>query len=77
MEKVNRTYKDKLFRFIFGKEEIKENILELYNSLNNSAYTNAEDIDIYTLEDTVYMSMKNDVAFVLDSYLSAWEQQST
>lgn len=77
MEKVNRTYKDRLFRMIFGKAEMKENILDLYNSLNNSSYTNADDIDICTLEDSVYMSMKNDVAFVFDSYLSAWEQQST
>ena len=77
MEKVNRTYKDKLFRLIFGKAEEKENILDLYNSLNDSSYTNAEDIDICTLEDSIYMSMKNDVAFVLDSYISAWEQQST
>ena len=74
---INREFKDRLFKFIFGREENKEYILSLYNALNSSNYTNPDDIEINTLEDVVYISMKNDVSFLLDSYLSLWEQQST
>ena len=41
--KANRQYKDSLFRFIFGREENKQNLLDLYNALNNSDYKNIDD----------------------------------
>ena len=37
---ANDRYKDNLFRFIFGREENKQNLLDLYNALNNSEYKN-------------------------------------
>ena len=74
---VNKKYKDRLFRLLFGDERYKENTLALYNALNDTSYTNADDITIYTLDDVIYIDMKNDVAFILDSELSLWEQQST
>ena len=58
MTKVKRNFKDSLFRLVFhGKEEL----LSLYNAVNGSSYTNADDLEINTLEDVVYMGMKNDV----------------
>ena len=33
---VNREYKDRLFTFIFGKEQNKAWTLELYNAINHS-----------------------------------------
>ena len=77
MTKVNREYKDRLFRLLFGTEEMKENILQLYNALNGSSYINADELELTTIEDVIYISMKNDVSFIFDSYLSVWEQQST
>ena len=77
MTKINREYKDRLFRLLFGSEEMKDNILQLYNALNGSNYDNVDDIEITTLEDVIYIKMKNDVSFLFDSYLSLWEQQST
>lgn len=74
---INREYKDRLFCLLFGNEENKANILSLYNALNDSNYTNVDDIEITTIEDAVYIKMKNDVSFLIDSYLSLWEQQST
>ena len=74
---VNRKYKDRVFCMLFGNEENKKNILSLYNALNNTNYTNETDIEITTIEDAVYIKMKNDVSFLVDSYLSLWEQQST
>ena len=41
---VNRKVKDRLFRFIFSKD--KEALLQLYNALNGTEYTNTEDLEI-------------------------------
>ena len=75
--KTNPQYKDRLFRLLFGGSESKENILSLYNALNDSNYSNADDLEITTLEDAIYIKMKNDVSFLIDNCLSLWEQQST
>ena len=56
---VKREYKDTVFRMLFGK---KKNLLELYNGLNGTDYQNEEELEIYTLENAVYMGMKNDVS---------------
>ena len=74
---TNRKYKDRLFRLLFGNEEYKDNILSLYNALCHTSYTNIDDVQIYTVEDVIYIRMKNDVSILLDSYLYLWEQQST
>ena len=74
---VNKKYKDRLFCLLFGNEEYKENILALYNALCNTSYTNTDDIQIYTIDDVIYIKMKNDVSILLDSFLYLWEQQST
>jgi len=51
MTKVKRNFKDSLFRMVFhGKEEL----LSLYNAVNGSSYTNADDLEINTLEDVVW-----------------------
>ncbi len=75
--KVNRNYKDKLFRFIFGAEENKGYLLSLYNAVNGSDYSDVNDIEIATLEDVIYIKQKNDIAFLIDSELSLYEQQSS
>lgn len=74
---VNRKYKDRLFRKIFGDEKNKANLLELYNALNDTSYSNIDDLEITTIDDVVYMGMKNDISFLLDSTMSLYEQQST
>ena len=68
------TYKNTVFQMLFYQ---KKELLELYNGLNRSHYTNEEDLKIVTLENAVYMSMKNDFAFVLDMRLHMYEHQST
>ncbi len=72
--KGKRNYKDTLFRMIF-KEPAE--LLELYNAMNGTEYTHPEDLEIVTLENAVYMSMKNDVAFVVGYHLNLYEQQAT
>lgn len=55
----------------------KEKLLSLYNALNNSHYTDVDELEIVTLENAIYMTMKNDLAFILDCKLSLYEHQST
>ena len=77
MANVIRTYKDRLFCALFGSEERKNLTLELYNALNGTNYTNAEDIQINTIEDVVYLGMRNDVSFLLANEINLYEHQST
>ena len=46
MTLVNREYKDRLFAFIFGREENKAWTLSLYNAVNGSHYTDPSAIQI-------------------------------
>ena len=71
---VNRKYKDTIFRMLFKD---KENLLSLYNAMNHRAYTNADALEVVTLENTIYMGMKNDLAFIMDMNLYLYEHQST
>ena len=73
----NPQYKDRLFRLLFGSEEMKDNIVSLYNALNDTDYVADDIAEITTLDDAVYIKMKNDVSLLIDSYLALWEQQSS
>ena len=72
--KVNRVYKDRLFRLIFSS---KEELLALYNAVIGTQYKDAEALEITTLDDVLYMGMKNDLSFLLDDVLNLYEHQST
>lgn len=74
MIKVNKKYKDRLFRMVFSE---KKDLLELYNAMNGSSYQDPEELEIITLDDAIYMGLKNDVAFIIDDILNLWEHQST
>lgn len=74
---TNRKYKDRLFRLRFGSEEYKADMLSLYNAINGTAYSNPDDITITTIDDVIYVKMKNDVSFILDGNLPLWEHQSS
>lgn len=74
--KVKRNYKDSLFRLIFGGED-KSWTLSLYNAVNGSDYRNPEDITITTIEDALYLNMKNDVSFLIADTMNLYEAQST
>lgn len=77
MSNINHEYKDRLFKFIFGNPENKEWTLSLYNAINGSHYTVADEIKFNTLENVLYMGMKNDVSFLIDNTVNFYEQQST
>ena len=74
---INRQHKDRLFKAIFGAPEHKEYALSLYNAVNGTHYDNADELTFYTIEDAVYMGMKNDLSFIFDAALNLYEHQSS
>lgn len=71
---TERKYKDKLFRLVFRE---KKELLSLYNAVNGTDYNNPQDLEVNTLENAIYMNMKNDISFVFDVELNLYEHQST
>ena len=59
-----RTYKDSIFCRIFNE---KKELLSLYNALNMSHYENPDDLEIITLDNALFLQMKNDVAFLINT----------
>ena len=57
--------------------EDKRKLLELYNAISGKHYEDPELLEINTLENAIYMSMKNDLSFLIDARLSLYEHQST
>lgn len=72
--KINDEHKDRLFKLIFRE---KEDLLQLYNAINDTDYDNPDDIEVNTMEDVVYIGMKNDVSFLIKDVLNLYEHQST
>ena len=73
--RTNSKHKDTLFRCIFTFK--KEWLLELYNAVNGTAYTNPDDITFTTIGDAVYIEMKNDISFLISEIMNFYEHQST
>lgn len=71
---VYHTYKDRVFRLLFKD---KKRLLELYNALNNTAYTEVDDLTVNTLENAIFMKMKNDISFLIGCDMFLYEHQST
>lgn len=68
------THKDRVFRMVFKE---KKEFLELYNAMNGTDYDNPEDLEVTTLENAIYMGLKNDVSFLVYDRLALYEHQST
>ena len=72
--KVNVQYKDRLFKFIFQEPEFA---LSLVNALTGMEYKDPKEVEITTLEDVLYINMKNDVSICIYSSMFLFEHQST
>lgn len=72
--RINRRYKDPLFRKVFSD---KKDLLDLYNALNGTDYSNEEELTVTTLEDVVYISVKNDLSFLVGGTINLYEHQSS
>lgn len=49
---ANRKFKDTIFRMLFSE---KEALLSLYNAVNDSNYTDADALEIVTLENAIIL----------------------
>ncbi len=74
---VRSEHKDRLFNFIFGREENKAWTLSLFNAVNGSSYDDPAQIEFNTLEDVLYMGMRNDTSFLIADLMNLYEHQST
>ena len=72
--KQNRHFKDVLFKYVLKD---KADLLELYNAINDSDYCDPEELEYNTLEDAVYLGIKNDVSFIIHNSMNLYEHQST
>ena len=73
-ETIPMRFKDNVFCMLFRE---KKNLLELYNALNDTDYTNVDDLAVTTLSGGVYMKYKNDASFVFGQDLYMFEQQAS
>ena len=75
--KVNREFKDGMFRTLFND---KEKMLELYNAVSEEQMGKEaiKDIETLTIETPLYIGSRNDLAFLIDGKSMFFcEQQST
>ena len=72
---VNREYKSSIFAMLFRD---KTKLLELYNAISKTEFTDPDLLKVVTLENAIYMGLKNDLSFiVLEIRLYLYEHQST
>lgn len=57
--------------------QIPEYALDVYNAMNDSAYTDPSVITIMRLENGILLSVRNDASFFISNYLNLYEHQST
>lgn len=74
---IRNDHKDRLFRKLFGDPANKESLLSLYNALNDRNYTDPNELQITTIEDVIYMGIKNDISCIIDDYMCLIEHQSS
>ena len=56
---ANKKYKDRVFSAIFGNPEHNDWTLALYNAVNNSHYTNPDDIQFNTVDNALFLGIHN------------------
>ena len=75
--RINREYKSTLFVLVFGNR--KEDLLELFNAVNNTSYQDSEEIEYNTLDSDrgFFVRLKNDLSFLIDKTMGVYEHQSS
>lgn len=71
---VKHNLKDNLFCIIFRDPEVQ---LSLYNAFAGSNHTDVTKLRTVTLENALYLGVKNDCAFIMCDQMFMVEQQST
>lgn len=63
---TNRKVRDTVFCHYMSTEP---HLLELFNALKGTSYTDSDNININTLEGSFYSNLKNDISFLLDGII--------
>ena len=72
---LNREFKNSVFTLLFND---KARLLELYNALNGTNYSDTSDIEINTLQDALFKGRINDMSFLFRrKQVVLFEHQST
>ena len=71
---VNREFKSTVFTMLYSD---RKELLGLYNAVNGPSYSDPAQLEVNTLEHAIYIGMKNDLSFLIDSRLYLYEHQST
>ena len=74
MPNTARNHRDNVYCMLYRD---RGNLLSLYNAVNGTDYQDERELDVVTLERAICISMRNDAAFLIDSGLNLYEQQST
>jgi len=75
MSKLNREYKNSVFKDLFSDEAA---VLKLYNALTNSHFTLDDGLNFTTLENALFMDRLNDISFTIgDKLVVLIEHQSS
>ena len=74
MTNTARNHRDNVFCMLYRD---RGNLLSLYNAVNGTDYQDEGELEVVTLESAICVSMRNDAAFLIDSGLNLYEQQST
>lgn len=74
MKKAQKMYKDTVFRLLYKNPA---RALSLYNSMMGTDYTDVGMLRFNSLENAIYMNVKNDLSFIIADRLNIYEQQST
>ena len=72
--RIRKQHKDRLFCDLFSD---KYNALSLYNAVKGTDYKDIEHLEVVTLSDSIYMTMKNDLALCFHDGIDLYEQQSS
>lgn len=70
----NRKHKDELFCMVFTR---KDDLLDLYNAVNGTDYRDAEALEVNTMENVLYITMRNDISFMIGCTMNLYEHQSS
>lgn len=74
MSSTTRNHKDNVFCLLYRE---KKHLLSLYNAVNGTSYEKEDELEVVTLDGAIFLKMKNDAAFVIDSTLNLYEQQAS
>ena len=73
----NRTMADSLWKFVLGNPEHKDWTLDVFKTFCKSDCDDPNDLTILTIDNAVFVNLKNDVSFIVGNTMCLCEHQTT